>query len=160
MTDNNRKTIELLDNAIDLVDKIMIAEYIGINYEGWLAIYTSAIDTDQIIDMACKVHDYTAGDIAAQILADMANLNKEYVSIWDAHKATTTDEAEGESNPLLEVGDKVWSKATQEIVHITAVIPPHPFTRYEYETPSGERVISLEDGFTVPMAQSEGEAQS
>ena len=74
----HRATIDKLNAAIYLVDKLMIGEYIGIGYEGWLIIHQNEIDTDQIINMACKVYDYDAGDIASQILSDKADLYASY----------------------------------------------------------------------------------
>lgn len=90
----HRATINKLNAVIKLVDELMMDAYIGINYEGWRIIHQSEIDTDQIIDMACKVYGYDEGDIASQILSAIADLYVNYSELAAKNRVTPDEDME------------------------------------------------------------------
>lgn len=79
---------DALDNffeMVDLVDDLMIGEYIGINYEGWLKIHEMGL-ADLIIQKAAEIHGYEIEDIVNQILDDMRKLSNDYHNYVNKHK--------------------------------------------------------------------------
>lgn len=86
MTKLEQELIDQFIRAVDAVDELMLHEYPGINYDGWKSLHVSKIDTAKIIDQAVKVHGYSAGEIASEILDALVDLSREYDTVFAQQK--------------------------------------------------------------------------
>lgn len=93
----DRTHFDKLLEAVALVDELMIGEYLGVPYEGWLKIQAHEILSDIIIDFACRIHGYDEGAVAAAILDAMADLQDQRVQqrVYDEYRPLFTYTAPG-----------------------------------------------------------------
>lgn len=72
---------------IDLVEGLVIDEYIGIAYEGWMRVHQSKIPTSYIIQAASNTSGWTESEIAIAMLDALADMNKEYAEFVESQKS-------------------------------------------------------------------------
>lgn len=89
MTDTTQ-IIQAFLADIETVDELMTDSFIGIGYEAWLFLRKHP-NFDMVVDTACKMHEYTAGDIVSKMAADLDDLSCEFKKYIEKTKKASED---------------------------------------------------------------------